>query len=701
MRSTRMLVIALAALSVAVFPAAASSRPANAAPNTAYTLSASALLGPGGADLYLNVSSASAPAPDQFEKVQVKVWPLGSGSVETLNLFDVPVSGGEASLHLTGIARMQRVQVRVQVKNGSQNVLEAETVGQYRALGAVSTDHPLATETGAKMLTAGGNAFDAAAAVLFVLNVTQPHLAGIGGGSNIVIHSAVDGRDYAIDARERAPAATTPDIYSGRDLVDVSVNGFSVGVPGTLRAVEVMLDKWGTKSLAETLQPAIDAAANGFTVGSFLAQDLLDTRVPRFQSETKAIFLPGGTPVKKGDRLFQPQLADTFRLIASKGTSVFYSGEIASAIVEAQKRHSSTGGEGRMTLEDLAGYDVVVRPASHLDYRGYDVYSAAPSSSGGLVVLEALGLLEDPRFPIGNIERGYGFGTKHTIHAMVEALRLALADRDAFIGDPAVVPVPEGQLLSDAYLQDRSTVMNPFPVRMPGNAGPGNPFAFPVPVSASSEPDEYEAGHTTHFSIIDRYGNVVSFTTTLADSFGSGITVPGYGFVLNDSLRLFTFNALGPNAPASNKRPMGSMTPVVIVKEGEPLAATGTYGSVFIPSLVLNVVLDLIDHHMQLQQAVDASRIWLTLTSGSFSWNFAARPGSPSIQQECQPLPSTQCQGEIEELRKIGHIVPRRPTAAGAVFGSLASVGVDPDTFALAGAADPRLADAAALVVPR
>ena len=686
--------VALAAV-VVVFPSPAGARTSEGAAKSAYSLSAVALLGPDRTDISLTVTSATAPVPELLEKVQVKAWPLGDGNVETRNFFDVPAPDGVASLRFHQLTRLQRVQVRAHVKHGSQNVLETETRVQYRALGAVSTDHPLATNAAARILSAGGNAFDAAAAALFVLNVTQPHLAGIGGSSNIVVHVAEDGRNYAIDARERAPAATTPDMYAGQTPLVTSVNGYSVGVPGTLRAVERMLDEWGTITLAEALEDAIGHAEHGFQVGSFLAREAGSTDPgiwkDAFQPETKALFRPGGTPVKEGDLLVQPDLAKTLRLLARDGTSVFYRGEIASAIVEAQRRSTFAGGEGRMTLADLAAYDVVVRSPSQLDYKGYDVYSAAPSSSGGIVLLESLGLLEDQRFPIGDVASGYGFGSRYTIHAMVEALRLALADRDAWVGDPAFVMVPEQQLLSDVYLGDRSTLMNPFPTRMPAAVPPGNPFAFP-PSTPSMETDA-EAGHTTHFSIIDKYGNVVSFTTTMADSFGSGITVPGYGFLLNDSLRLFNrVPSGGPNDAGPNKRPMGSMTPVVIMKDGEPLAATGTFGSTFIPSMVLNVVVNLIDHRMPLQQAVDASRLWIAQSNpGAWAWN-SGRRGAPSFAL-----------AEIDALRELGPPRPMRvPSARDEIFGSLASVAVDIDTFELQSAADDqRQTDATAQIVQR
>jgi gamma-glutamyltranspeptidase/glutathione hydrolase len=230
--------------------------------------------------------------------------------------------------------------------------------------------------------------------------------------------------------------------------------------------------------------------------------------------------------------------------------------------------------------------------------------------------------------------------------------------------------------------------MNPFPTRMPAAVPAGNPLSFPQPTPLAEA--DAEPGHTTHFSIIDKYGNVVSFTTTMADSFGSGIMVPGYGFLLNDSLKLFTATS-GPNAAGPGKRPMGSMTPVVIMKDGEPLAATGSFGANFIPSIVLNVVVGLIDHQLPLQQAVDASRLWIALSTGGWAWN-SGRRGAPSFSIV-----------EIDALRELGPPRAMRvPSAKDQMFGSLASVGVDLDTFAVESAADDqRQADAVASVVQR
>jgi|RhiMetdeSRZDD1v2_1073273.scaffolds.fasta_scaffold30827_4 gamma-glutamyltranspeptidase / glutathione hydrolase len=703
-------------LLLVLFPAAATSRTLDAAPNSDYRLAIDAFLKPDHTVLRVKVSSDSAKLPDHLEKLQVKIWPRGDGPVDVSNESDVAAPGGVATVRLPRLSLLQRVEVRAHVKNGSQNALEAENVVQYEQLGAVSSDHPLATAAGEGVLKKGGNAFDAAAAMLFVLNVVQPSLAGIGGGSEVVVHVSSEGKDYAIVGREKSPADTPASLYDGRVRGIVGLNGYSVGVPGTLRTVETMLDRWGTISLADALQPAIGHAEQGFRVGEFLAKDAALARTALLQPEVTARFRPGGVPLAQGATLVQRDLAETFKLIAREGTSVFYGGEIAQAIVEAQKKtavgaNAIPDGAGRMTLADLAAYDVDVRPASHLDYKGYDVYSAPPPSNGGVVLLETLGLLEQ-RFPIGDVATGYGFGTRNTVHAMVEALRLALPDRDKWIGDPAAGAVPEAQLLSDSYLAARASLLNPYPVRMSGVPGPGNPLAFLSASDPDESPVEAGEGHTTHFSVIDRFGNVVSFTTTLRDSFGSGIMVQPYGFVLNNTLSLFniprradtTANDAGPN-----KRPMGSQTPTVIVKNGEPIAGTGTYGAEFIPSLVVNIVLDLIDHKLALQDAVDASRIWMSqpppvqpAAAGSFAWNYASRPGAPTFDQFCPPLPDNNCNGVIQDLRAIGHVASRRPGVNDPTFGSLASVAVDPATFALQGAADSlRQRDATAVVVPR
>jgi gamma-glutamyltranspeptidase/glutathione hydrolase len=567
-------------------------------------------------------------------------------------------------------------------------------VHHYDANGVVATDHPLATQVGVDVLKNGGNAFDAAAAVQFALNVTQPHLAGIGGGSNILVRLE-SGERFAIDAREQAPAATTATTYSGKTVPAVGPNGYAVGVPGTLRAVDYLLDRWGTMSLAATIQPAIGLAENGFPVGSNLALFSADARAA-LQPETRALFRrPSGAKLEQGDVLVQPDLAKTFRLLAREGASAFYRGEIAEAIVAAQRRATAAGGEGLMTLADLAAYDIEVESAISIGYRGYDVLGPRPSTNGGVVVLEALGLIRE--FRASNPEYAWGFGSRNSLHVFLEAMRLAMADRDMWLGDERFSPVPTDALLNAEYLADRSKLIGGETV-IPGVPAPGNPFANPVSATVVEE-GEQEVGHTTHFSIIDRWGNAVVMTSTVADAFGSGITVPGYGFLLNDSLTLFNLTPRansatgnpGANDAGPGKRPMGSMAPTLILKDGEPFAATGTYGGGFIPSVVLNVVLNLIEYGMPLQEAVDAPRMWTAVARGDAAVNLGLASA-------------------IEPLRAMGHVAPplglagnvaRAPGPATAL-GSTGSFGVDLATFGLVGGEDStRFPDARTAIVER
>jgi gamma-glutamyltranspeptidase/glutathione hydrolase len=574
-------------------------------------------------------------------------------------------------------------------------------VNHYDANGVVATDHPLATQVGADVLRAGGNAFDAAAAVQFALNVTQPHLGGIGGSSNVLVRVAETGEVLALDARETAPAATTATTYAGLTAAAVRPNGFAVGVPGTLRAVEFLLDEWGTTSLADALQPAIALAEDGFPMGHHLARDIAIHRAA-FQPETRAIFLTeSGAPRPEGDTLRQPDLARTLRLIARDGADALYDGELAEAIVAAQLRATTPARAGKMTLADLAAYTIDVEPALSLEYGGYDVVGPGPSTNGGLVLLEALGLvrefLADPR------NAGYerGFGTRNSLHVFIEAMRLALADRDWWIGDDRYTSVPIAGLLDRAYLQARSALIEQ-ETTMCNPLSAGNPLGFGVAATtATSEDDAGEPGHTTHFSILDRWGNAVVMTSTLADSFGTGITVPGYGFLLNDSLTLFNLtpraNAVtgnpGANDAAGGKRPMGSMAPTLILKDGEPFAGTGTYSGGFIPSVVLNVVLNLIEYDKPLQEAIDAPRIWLATAAGAAQLNV----GLDHL---------------IAPLRAMGHVSPanggcadnlnRTPLPPLLNLGSAASFGVDLADFGLVGGEDStRFPDAATVVVER
>jgi gamma-glutamyltranspeptidase/glutathione hydrolase len=595
----------------------------------------------------------------------------------------------------------------------ARNELEHELyVNHYGQNGVVSTDHALATQVGADVLRNGGNAFDAAVAVQFALNVVQPHLNGIGGGSNIIVRDGRTGEVVAIDARETAPAATTPTTYA--NAVDqVRPNGFAVGVPGTVRAFDYLLNRWGTRSLAQVLEPAIALAESGFPIAEYLANQIESQR-NLFQPETRAIFLrpDGGLPAQ-GTILKQPDLAKTFHLLAREGAAAFYEGEIADAIVDAQRRAVVPGREGNMTLGDLHDYQIDVRRPLSLSYKGYDVYAPqAGGSNGGVLLLESLGLmrefLADPR----NADYPWGFGTRNSLHVFIEAMRLAFADRDFWLGDDRYTNVPTTGLLSSAYLRERSALIGRETVMCNPSTTvfvpPGNPLPYTQTLEAAEEPESPSPlpGHTTHFSIIDRWGNAVVTTSTIRDSFGTGITVPGYGFLLNDSLGLFNqvpragAGNPGANDAAAGKRPLGNMTPALILKNGEPFAGTGTLGSAFIPSVVLNVVLNLVEYGLPVQQAVDAPRIWMRSPSGAAQLNF----GFDHL---------------ITPLRAMGHIArtfggcadnlnrtalpPFTPGPAGSPnVGSAGSFGVELDDFDLVGGEDrSRVSEASTIVVQR
>jgi gamma-glutamyltranspeptidase/glutathione hydrolase len=683
----------VAALAAAMVIAA--SAPAAGVAGSPFVLTAQALTSSDATDLYLFVTG---PPPALLDKVQVKALGFDGEPVVVRNLRDVPLTDGAAFLRLEPFAAGRPIHVEAQLKVGSTAHLRARTevvLRRYGADGVVSTDHRLATEVGEEILRRGGNAIDAAAAVQFALNVVQPSLNGIGGGVAVVVRLA-GGDEWAIDGRERAPHATAPDQYAGQTVARVGVNGYSVGVPATLRAVDEMLRRWGTMSLAGVLREPIELA-EGAPVGQVLAAEIAGGRILNMQPETLALFRPGGTPIPAGATLAQPDLAKTFRLIAEQGVDVFYEGEIAAAIVEAQRRLSPTqpipGGEGRMTLADLAALRVTVEQPLALARGGARVLAPPPSTNGGLVLLEALGLYDRVRERHPGVD--FGWGSEAAMHTTIESLRLAFADRNLWIGDDDVVDVPVAGLLSDGYLRERSAPIHPLVGRIANpDLLPGNPWPYDAVSLLTATAGDEAAGHTTHFSIVDKWGNAVAMTSTLADSFGSGILVPGYGFLLNNSLSLFNLAPAaspatgnpGANDAAPDKRPMGSMTPTIVVRDGEPVLVTGTYGSNFIPSLVLNVVANVVDHGMTVEQAAHAPRMWAAVPNVELpSRNFARNPGFP--------------EATIQRLLDRGDQITRATTPG---FGSASSAGVDLAAHTLVGASDRRQwADPAFVVIPR
>src|SRR6267378_1479682 len=521
--------------------------------------------------------------------------------------------------------------------------------------GVVAVAHPLAAEAGARMLRRGGNAIDAAAAIQFALNVVEPEFSGIGGGGFMMVHLAKgQGSTFAIEGRERAPASADITLFTNpdgtrQDFNSASTSGQAVGVPGTLKVVATALQRYGRMRLAEVIQPAIELAENGFPVNFVLAND---TPLPRtsFYAETAAVFRPGGVPLKRGDLLKQPDLAKTLRLIAKKGPDVLYRGEIGAAIVAAQRATANGGKPGLMTMQDLADYHIVIRQPIMGEYRGYRIAAMSPPSSGGLTMIQALKMIE--RYPLGDAAAGFGWGKAKTLHVMTEAMRLAFADRAAWMGDEDFVPVPKRGLLDRDYVQMRGDLIS-LTSLIPDPAPVGNPWDFQSArrsgrtMLAASEPVSHPGGYTTHFSVVDQWGNIVSYTTTIEQGWGTGIMVPGYGFMLNNELTDFNFGfnlhprfgGPGANDVQGGKRPRSSMTPTILFKGREPVVAFGSPGGATIISSVYNVLINLVDHHMTLKQAIEAPRISVT-TRG----NFIAREAGFD-------------ETEIAKLRALGHVV--------------------------------------------
>jgi gamma-glutamyltranspeptidase/glutathione hydrolase len=441
--------------------------------------------------------------------------------------------------------------------------------------------------------------------------------------------------------------------------------------------------------LREVLEPAIDLAEHGFAINEVLAADIAGAArggavMTTLQPETAAIFQPGGTPLQAGDVLVQPDLAKTFRLIARHGPRVFYEGEIAQAIVEAQGRtRAGAAGVGRMTLADLAAYRPEIRKPVIGEYRGVTVAGMPPPSSGGLTIIQMLDMIE--RFPIGDAGQGFGFGAKNTLHVMIEAMRLAFADRALWMGDADFVDVPVTGLLAPPYVASRSAMID-LASRM-ATPSAGNPLPFDVPPAQAAEAEQ--GVNTTHFSVVDRHGNVVSWTTTIEDVFGTGIVVPGYGFLLNNELTDFNFTpALDPaggnpgaNDVAAGKRPRSSMSPTMLLRHGEPFAAFGSPGGSTIINTVLQITLNLVDHDLSVQEAIDAPRISVNNAAGR-----GICEAGPLEPRGFTPTPAFS-PAVLDELRAMGHELA---ACTDSPIGSVQAVVIDLRTGKRFGGADQR-----------
>jgi gamma-glutamyltranspeptidase / glutathione hydrolase len=460
----------------------------------------------------------------------------------------------------------------------------------------VVTDEPVATDVGVAVLKNGGNAVDAAVAVGFALAVTHPFAGNLGGGGFMLVRLA-DGRSTFVDFRERAPAQASRDMYldaQGHPTRD-SVDGWRAsGVPGTVRGFELAELKYGRKKWAEVVAPAIELAARGFPLSFKSSESLKQARNLAADSESKRIFLNNGTFYGAGDRLLQPQLAGTLRRIANAGSRDFYEGETARLLAAEMARHG-----GLVTLADLKDYRAVERTPLTGSYRGFTIVTAPLPSSGGIGLLQMLGMLEDSGY------EKTGAGSAASIHYTAEVMRRSFADRAQYLGDSDFVKVPVQGLLDPAYLRERRASID------------GN-LATPSDRLNAGKPAGREGTETTHYSIVDGEGNAVAVTYTLNNGYGNGVTVPGLGFLLNDEMDDFTSQPNSPNlygliqgeanSIAPGKRPLSAMAPTIVLRDGKPFLVLGAPGGPRIITAVLQVLLNVIDFGMNIQDAVDAPR---------------------------------------------------------------------------------------------
>ncbi len=479
--------------------------------------------------------------------------------------------------------------------------------------GAVATISEQATQSAITVLDQGGNAIDAAVAAAATLGVTDPFSCGIGGGGFMVVYLAKDRRVITIDHRETAPTATTPTLFmdDGKEMdFDTAVaSGLSVGVPGTVRGWDEALRRYGTMSFEQVLAPAIEVAERGFRIdanfSALVARN--ERKFARFPA-TAALYLRDGKAIPAGASLRNPDLARTYRLVARGGVDAFYEGPLASAIVATVNRPPTAPGVSvrgsRMTLADLANYEARLRLPVHSTYRDYDLYGMPLPSSGGVTVFEALNLLEG--YDLASMSR------TQVEHVYLEASRLAFADRDAYLADPEYVDAPVAGLLSKDYAAQRRTLIDASrAASRPVSAGDPYPFQRDPsrPLRPTSRALPAESAHTTHLTVSDKDGNVVAYTFTIEDWGGSGMVVPGYGFLLNNELTDFDFTAPHPNIPEAGKRPRSSMTPTIALKDGKPAFSIGSPGGSTIITTVLQTIVNYVDLGMPMDQAIDAPRL--------------------------------------------------------------------------------------------
>lgn len=525
--------------------------------------------------------------------------------------------------------------------------------------GMVTAQEAIAADVGTDILKKGGNAVDAAVATGFALAVTLPRAGNIGGGGFMMIHLAESGENIALDYREMAPSRSDRDMFldseGNADKQKSRFSGLAVGIPGTVAGFHAAHERYGsgTFTFGDLVKPAIKLARDGFVVSDDLSASLAG-RVERLMAdpEVARIFYQNGEAPQPGDLLTQPDLANTLERIAAEGPSGFYEGPVAQALVQTVNERG-----GRMQVDDFSNYRPVFREPIKGTYRGFEIFSMPPPSSGGVHLVQILNILEN--FDL----KSMGAGSSQSIHIMAEAMKPAYADRSKYLGDPDFVDIPISGLTSKDYAKSLAQLIAPDSVIVSADLGPGNPLPF-------------ESNETTHYSVADKDGNLVSNTYTINFSYGAGFIGKGTGIFLNNELDDFSAkpgvpNAYGliggeANAVEANKRPLSSMTPTLVLKDGKPFMATGSPGGSRIITTTLQVILNVIDHDMNIAEAVSYPRM-------HHQW----QPDEIRVERGLSP-------DTVSALEALGHTVVQKWA-----MGSANSIMITPDGY-VAGVADPR-----------
>jgi gamma-glutamyltranspeptidase/glutathione hydrolase len=518
----------------------------------------------------------------------------------------------------------------------------------------------IASRIGVDVMKRGGTAVDAAVAVALALAVTWPEAGNLGGGGFMLIRTP-DGLAEALDYRERAPLAATRDMYldsSGNVIKDASLVGYkAIAVPGTVAGLVLAHKRHGKLPWRDLVEPARRLAAGGFAVSQYLSNSLrgkTTTERMKLFPESWRIFQRDGRPYQQGETFVQPELAATLARI-QKDPSDFYRGETAKRIVADVKAHG-----GLLTAEDLARYEPTVRTPLKGSYRGYEIMTMPPPSSGGIAIIEMLNMLEPYDL------QSMGWHSSQQVHTLVEVMRRAYADRAKFLGDADFVKVPVTALTSREYAARRRSDIDPAHASKSADVGAGDPAP-------------YESPQTTHFTIVDESGTVVSSTYTLNESYGSAVTAAGTGLLLNDEMDDFTSKPGVPNvygliqgesnAIQPRKRPLSSMTPTIVLKDGKPYFAIGSPGGATIINTVLQVIVNVIDYKMNMQQAIDAPRFHHQWLKDEIAW---------------EPFEFSRDTWDV--LTKMGHVFSERAGHIGDAHGVM----IDPKDGMRLGASDPR-----------